>query len=98
MAHTTPLAEPQYELLIKIVLIGDSGVGKSNLLSRFTVNEFNFDSKSTIGVEFGTKSFEMDGKIVKTQVWYVLIPRTILLALDLPCIISFVYIHQYYLY
>jgi len=38
-----------------VVLIGDSGVGKSNLLSRFTRNEFNLESKSTIGVEFSTK-------------------------------------------
>lgn len=38
------------------MLIGDSGVGKSNLLSRFTRNEFNLESKSTIGVEFATRS------------------------------------------
>lgn len=61
--------EQGYEILIKLVLIGDSGVGKSNLLSRFTLNEFSFDSKSTIGVEFSTKSFEIDGRIVKVQVW-----------------------------
>ena len=48
-----------------MVLIGDSGVGKSNLLSRFTRNEFNLESKSTIGVEFATKSIKIDGKIVK---------------------------------
>jgi hypothetical protein len=42
-----------------VVLIGDSGVGKSNLLSRFTRNEFNLESKSTIGVEFATKSIEV---------------------------------------
>lgn len=41
-----------------VVLIGDSGVGKSNLLSRFTRNEFNLESKSTIGVEFATR-FQM---------------------------------------
>ena len=40
---------------ISVVLIGDSGVGKSNLLSRFTRNEFNLESKSTIGVEFATR-------------------------------------------
>jgi Ras-related protein Rab-11A len=40
-----------------VVLIGDSGVGKSNLLSRFTRNEFNLESKSTIGVEFATKRY-----------------------------------------
>lgn len=50
---------------IIVVLIGDSGVGKSNLLSRFTRNEFNLESKSTIGVEFATKSIQVDGKTVK---------------------------------
>jgi GTPase SAR1 family protein len=40
-------------------------VGKSNLLSRFTRNEFNLESKSTIGVEFATKSIEVDTKTIK---------------------------------
>lgn len=52
-----------------VVLIGDSGVGKSNLLSRFTRNEFNLDSKSTIGVEFATKSIQVDAKTIKAQIW-----------------------------
>ncbi|XP_027632142.1 ras-related protein Rab-11B [Tupaia chinensis] len=52
-----------------LVLIGDSGVGKSNLLSRFTRNEFNLESKSTIGVEFATRSIQVDGKTVKAQIW-----------------------------
>ena len=52
-----------------MVLIGDSGVGKSNLLSRFTRNEFNLDSKSTIGVEFATRSISVDGKTIKAQIW-----------------------------
>ena len=42
------------------MLIGDSGVGKSNLLSRFTRNEFNLESKSTIGVEFATRSIQVE--------------------------------------
>lgn len=46
-------------------MIGDSGVGKSNLLSRFTRNEFNLESKSTIGVEFATKSIQVDAKTIK---------------------------------
>jgi Ras-related protein Rab-11A len=58
-----------YDYLFKVVLIGDSGVGKSNLLSRFTRNEFNLDSKSTIGVEFATRSINVDGKTVKAQIW-----------------------------
>jgi small GTP-binding protein len=48
-----------------VVLIGDSGVGKSNLLSRFTRNEFNIESKSTIGVEFATKNIQVDVKTIK---------------------------------
>ena len=52
-----------------MVLIGDSGVGKSNLLSRFTRNEFNLESKSTIGVEFATRSIQVDGKTIKAQIW-----------------------------
>lgn len=43
------------DIIYKIVLIGDSGVGKSNLISRFTKDEFNIESKATIGVEFATK-------------------------------------------
>lgn len=54
--------EEEHDYLFKVVLIGDSGVGKSNLLSRFTRNEFNIESKSTIGVEFATKNITIDGK------------------------------------
>lgn len=50
-------------------MIGDSGVGKSNLLSRFTRNEFNLESKSTIGVEFATRSIQVDNKTIKAQIW-----------------------------
>ncbi|CAH8635546.1 unnamed protein product [Schistosoma rodhaini] len=56
-------------LLFKIVLIGDSGVGKTNLRSRFTNDEFNLESKSTIGVDFATKNVKIDGKVVKAQIW-----------------------------
>ena len=49
---------PLLSYLFKVVLIGDSGVGKSNLLSRFTRNEFCLESKSTIGVEFATRSLQ----------------------------------------
>lgn len=49
----------EYDYLFKIVLIGDSGVGKSNILSRFTRNEFCLESKSTIGVEFTTRTLQV---------------------------------------
>lgn len=39
------------------------------MLSRFTRNEFNLESKSTIGVEFATRSIDVDGKTVKAQIW-----------------------------
>jgi len=61
--------EDEYDFLFKVVLIGDSGVGKSNLLSRFTRNEFTIESKSTIGVEFATRTIMVDGKIIKAQIW-----------------------------
>lgn len=57
------------DYLFKIVLLGDSGVGKSNLLARFARNEFYSNSKSTIGVEFQTQKMEINGKEVKAQVW-----------------------------
>lgn len=59
----------EYDFLFKVVLIGDSGVGKSNILGRFTRNEFNLESKSTIGVEFATRTVTVDGKLVKAQIW-----------------------------
>lgn len=61
--------DDEYDFLFKVVLIGDSGVGKSNLLSRFTRNEFNLESKSTIGVEFATRSIQVDNKTIKAQIW-----------------------------
>ncbi|KAF7724659.1 Ras- protein ypt3 [Apophysomyces ossiformis] len=63
------LTDDEYDYLFKLVLIGDSGVGKSNLLSRFTTNEFNLESKSTIGVEFATKNIEINNHTIKAQIW-----------------------------
>lgn len=61
--------ESDQEYLFKVVIIGDSAVGKSNLLTRYAKNEFNMHSKSTIGVEFQTQTMEIDGKEVKAQIW-----------------------------
>ncbi|KTF95220.1 hypothetical protein cypCar_00011542 [Cyprinus carpio] len=58
-----------YNFVFKVVLIGESGVGKSNLLSRFTKNEFNHDSRTTIGVEFSTRSIQVDSITIKAQIW-----------------------------
>lgn len=68
MAHPSGEEKPE-DYLFKIVLIGDSAVGKSNLLARFARNEFFPNSKSTIGVEFQTQKMEIKGKEVKAQIW-----------------------------
>ncbi|KAL6175675.1 hypothetical protein ACLB2K_052314 [Fragaria x ananassa] len=57
------------DYLFKAVLIGDSGVGKSNLLSRFSKDEFRLDSKPTIGVEFAYRNIKVGDKLVKAQIW-----------------------------
>ncbi|CAM8887566.1 hypothetical protein QQ045_024674 [Rhodiola kirilowii] len=61
--------EQTEDYLFKVVLIGDSAVGKSNLLSRFARNEFYPSSKSTIGVEFQTQKMDINGKEIKAQIW-----------------------------
>eukprot|EP01016_Furgasonia_blochmanni_P000553 TRINITY_DN10130_c0_g2_i1.p1 TRINITY_DN10130_c0_g2~~TRINITY_DN10130_c0_g2_i1.p1 ORF type:complete len:231 (+),score=39.28 TRINITY_DN10130_c0_g2_i1:61-693(+) len=62
--------DDEYDYLFKIVLVGDSGVGKSNLLSRITKNEFNLESKATIGVEFATRTVRTENnKIIRAQIW-----------------------------
>lgn len=67
MAYTED--EQNEDYLFKIVLIGDSAVGKSNLLARFARDEFYPNSKSTIGVEFQTQKMNISGKEVKAQIW-----------------------------
>ncbi|KAG2489599.1 hypothetical protein HYH03_011880 [Edaphochlamys debaryana] len=66
MSHKT---SDDYDYLFKVVLIGDVGVGKSNLLSRFTRNEFSLETKPSVGVEFETRFIELEGKTIKVQVW-----------------------------
>ena len=61
--------EENYEVMFKVVLIGDMKVGKTNIVSRYIKNEFNKDSMSTIGVEFGSKELVIEGHNVKVQIW-----------------------------
>mmetsp|Transcript_39568 Transcript_39568/g.99753 ORF Transcript_39568/g.99753 Transcript_39568/m.99753 type:complete len:246 (-) Transcript_39568:49-786(-) len=60
-------SKPDY--LFKVVLVGDSSVGKTNLMGRFTHNEFFEDSKSTIGVSFASQELVVEGSTVKAQIW-----------------------------
>ncbi|XWS48253.1 hypothetical protein CRYUN_Cryun13aG0058700 [Craigia yunnanensis] len=61
--------DEECDYLFKAVLIGDSAVGKSNLLSRFATDEFRLDSKPTIGVEFAYRNVKIGDKIIKAQIW-----------------------------
>lgn len=55
--------------LFKIVIIGESNVGKSNIMTRYVANEFLHDSFSTIGVEFMTKVLKINNRTIKLQIW-----------------------------
>ena len=54
----------EYDHQYKIVMVGDSGVGKTNILLRYTRDEYETDSKTTLGVEFSSKLMTMDDKSV----------------------------------
>ncbi|PON90901.1 Small GTP-binding domain containing protein [Trema orientale] len=62
-------ASQKIDYVFKVVLIGDSAVGKSQILARFARNEFSLDSKATIGVEFQTRTLVIEHKSVKAQIW-----------------------------
>jgi len=61
--------EDTYDLLYKIIIVGDTCVGKSNILSRYIKNVFREDSKSTVGVELGNKLLKVKGTNTKLQIW-----------------------------
>ena len=54
---------------MKLVLVGDSNVGKTNIVSRFVRNRFSSETRNTIGVDFSSISLDIDGKAVKVQIW-----------------------------
>ena len=60
---------PKYDHLVKLLLIGDSGVGKSCLLLRFSDDQFTSSFITTIGIDFKVKTVDLEGKRVKLQIW-----------------------------
>jgi small GTP-binding protein len=54
---------------LKLIVIGDSGVGKTNIIKRYISNTFTIDTKSTVGVEFFTKTFKINDDILKLEIW-----------------------------
>ncbi|EJT98925.1 ras-domain-containing protein [Dacryopinax primogenitus] len=63
------MVNPHYDFLIKLLLIGDSGVGKSCLLLRFCDDAWTPSFITTIGIDFKIRTIELDGKRIKLQIW-----------------------------
>ena len=69
MSNKNKINPSEYQYIFKLILIGNSGVGKSSILQRYMNKTFQESYKCTIGVDFLMKSLEIDGKIVKLQLW-----------------------------
>ncbi|KAL9266124.1 Ras-related protein [Drosera capensis] len=69
MAASQARGRADYDYLIKLLLIGDSGVGKSCLLLRFSDGSFTTSFITTIGIDFKIRTIELDGKRIKLQIW-----------------------------
>lgn len=63
------MSKKTYDYLFKLLLIGDSGVGKTCILFRFSDDAFNHTFISTIGIDFKIKTIELKGKKIKLQIW-----------------------------
>lgn len=61
--------ETEVKYLFKIILIGNSGVGKTSLMKGYTDETYSFSQASTIGVDFKIKTLELDGEKIKLQIW-----------------------------
>ena len=62
-------AAQNFNYLIKFIIIGDSSVGKSNIVLKYANNKFSDDYQATIGVEFGSKTIEVKKKLFRIQIW-----------------------------
>ena len=56
-------------LKFKLIVLGDTSVGKTNIIRRYTSDSFNKNTKSTVGVEFFTKSFKINNDYIKLEIW-----------------------------
>ncbi|TKR96299.1 hypothetical protein L596_010341 [Steinernema carpocapsae] len=63
------MAGVSYEYLFKVVLVGDTGVGKTNLISRYMDDRFDPNERQTIGVDMATTCVQVHGHTIKAQIW-----------------------------
>ena len=63
------MEEDGYDILFKIILVGDTSVGKTNIINKYIKNEFREDFYATIGVEFSHKKFIVENRKIKAQIW-----------------------------
>jgi small GTP-binding protein len=69
MSHLRRIQDTRCDYLFKFVILGDSAVGKTNLILRFTDEDYKPSHIPTIGVDFKIKTMNLDGKSVKLQLW-----------------------------
>ena len=67
--ETVIMEEEGYDILFKIILVGDTSVSKTNIINKYIKNEFQEDYYTTIGVEFSHKHFIVDNHKIKAQIW-----------------------------
>ena len=61
--------DDEYDMNFKIVIVGDSGVGKSNIGTRYIEDKFSIETKATVGVEFFTKNIEINKSKIRAHIW-----------------------------
>lgn len=61
--------ENDFDHILKIIVIGNSGVGKTNIIKRFKNDDFDINTRSTVGFEFISKDLEIQDKKIKLQIW-----------------------------
>ncbi|CAG5104366.1 Similar to Rab18: Ras-related protein Rab-18 (Rattus norvegicus) [Cotesia congregata] len=67
---------------LKLLMIGESNVGKSSILLRFTEDEFNENIQNTVGMDYKTKQVNIDGNVVKLAIWVIFINKLFFFFID----------------
>ena len=61
--------EPEKKFILKVILLGDSSVGKTSLLNKYIKNDFSLHYKATIGADFLTKQLQRENSLINLQIW-----------------------------